>query len=137
MTGPMNDRVEQAYADLNRRRESLVEAQGELAGGAFTVTDKKRLFTVTVDSRGELTEIKFLSNAYRALAPVVLAELLVAAITEGREQSLARAITTFQGLLPDLAVGEIMTGTLNFDALFDDAVLRMDEHGRETRDGRA
>ena len=136
MTGPMNDRVERAYADLNRRRESLVEAQQALADGSFTVTAKKRLFTVTANSRGDLTEMKFLSGQYRAIAPAALAEMLVTAIGEARDLALAHALSTFQGLLPDLPVEQIMTGTLDLGALFDDAVPRMDEDGKEPRDAR-
>jgi DNA-binding protein YbaB len=136
MTGPMNDRVERAYADLNRRRESLAEAQQALADGSFTVTAKKRLFTVTVNSRGELTEIKFLSGQYRAIASAALTDMLVTAVGEARELALAHAVSTFQGLLPDLPVEQIMTGTLDLGALFDDAVLGMDDDGTEPRDAR-
>lgn len=136
MTGPMNDRVERAYADLNRRREELAEARHALADGSFTVNAKKRLFTVTVDSSGHLTEIKFLSGQYRVIAPAALAEQLVTAIGEARDLALARAVGTFQGLLPDLPVEQIMTGTLDIGALFDDALLRTDEDSKEQPDGR-
>jgi hypothetical protein len=124
MTGPMHDRIEQAYAELDRQREALNEVRADLREGTFTATDKRRLFTVTVDARGELTGIRFLSGAYRGLAPADLAERLVAAVGEARAAAMAQAVGMFQGLLPELPMAQIMSGTLDLGAMFDEAVLR-------------
>jgi DNA-binding protein YbaB len=143
MTDPGQARVDQMFAEFAQQRDALTEAAREIAQGSFTVTAKKRAFSVTVDSNAELTEIKFLTGAYRSMARAELAGQLVEAIGEARRQAIAAGLARFQGLVPpELPLADIMSGSFDVESMLADALNALEEPTTATgategdRDGR-
>lgn len=112
MSGPLQNTVEQAYAELTRQRAALVEIQRELAAAELTVTAKNRAVAVTVDSRGTATGIRFPTGAFRSMAAAELGQLLVETISAARDQMMARTVEQFQELLPaGMPMLDLLTAT--------------------------
>ena len=124
MTAPLNDRVEEALAQLRRDREELrrVSERAGRAAGA-TATAKDRSLSVTVDSQGSLTGITFHGQRFRKMAPAELAALIVRTTAAARTEATAAMIELFQPLFPGgFDLNDMMAGTFDLDAMFDDAV---------------
>ncbi|MFG1654269.1 YbaB/EbfC family nucleoid-associated protein [Micromonospora sp. NPDC049275] len=116
MTGPMHDRVQKAYEDLERARNAVGDVERSMNSSETTVTSKNRAITVRLDGRGELTEIKFMNNAYRTMAPAELAALLVETITTARRQARETMAGLLQSVLPaGMPVLDMLTKPLNLD----------------------
>jgi DNA-binding protein YbaB len=125
MSSPMHDRIEQAYAEFEKKKETIAGFENAMGSAQTTVTAKNRALTVTVDGRGDLIEIKFPTNAYRSMAPAELASLLVDTARAAREQARAETASMFESLLPARAP---ILGMLNnpggFDQMMREAVNR-------------
>ena len=116
MTSPMHDRIEQAMAEFERNKAAIEDLQNGLAATHTTISPKNRSISVTVDGQGELTEVKFPSNAYRGMSPAQLGSLIVDTVTEAREEARRKSIGMFQSLLPaGLPVGDMLSGPVDFD----------------------
>ncbi|MFJ8582306.1 YbaB/EbfC family nucleoid-associated protein [Micromonospora sp. NPDC093277] len=121
-------KVDEMYADFNRQREAFAEASRDIATGTFTVTAKRRAFQVTVDGQGNLTEIKFLTGAYRTMPGAELGSLLLETITAARRQAVDAGIAHFERLMPaQLPLTEILGGSFDGDKMFADALRAIDE----------
>lgn len=69
--------VEDLLAGYRRSREQLGAVQQRLASVRESVTSEDGLVTATVGPSGALIQLQIADNAYRALAPAALAELVV------------------------------------------------------------
>ena len=116
MSSPMRDQFEQAYADFERSYEAILKAEAEVRSTSSTVTSKNQAVAVTVDGNGEVTEIKFRSDAYRSMPPAELGALLVEVISEGRRKSLQTTAGQLQNLLPaDLSALSMFSGDMSLE----------------------
>ncbi|MDP9792688.1 DNA-binding protein YbaB [Catenuloplanes nepalensis] len=112
MSSPLHNQVEAAYAELSRQRAALAEVQTGLASTTSTVTSRNRAVSVTVDSRGAVTEIRFPTGAQRSMASAELGALLVETIEAARSEAMHRTVAAFDGLLPEgLPVAELLLGS--------------------------
>jgi hypothetical protein len=124
MTAPLNDRVEEALAQLRRDQEEIrrVSERAANATGA-TAAAKDRSLSVAVDSQGALTGITFHGQKFRKMAPAELASLIVETARAARTEATAAMVELFQPLFPGgFDLSEMMGGTFDLDAMFDDAV---------------
>ncbi|GIF25616.1 DNA-binding protein YbaB [Actinoplanes tereljensis] len=127
MSSPLHNQIEQAYAEMERQRLALEDVQSELAGTSTTVTSKNRALTVTVDARGAVTGIKFLTSGYRTMAGPELAALLVETMETARDEAMAKTVASFQSILPDsLPLRDMMEGRVDFDGILNDALKYTD-----------
>ncbi|MFI5843121.1 YbaB/EbfC family nucleoid-associated protein [Catenuloplanes sp. NPDC051500] len=128
MSSPLHNQVEQAYAELEKKRAALSEVQGSLAGASSTVQSRNRAVAVTMSSRGVVTEIKFPTGAHRTMASAELGALLVETIEAAREEAMRRTMSAFEGLLPsglptaDLLMGDGTDAGLDLEALVSEAL---------------
>ncbi|MGW3652426.1 YbaB/EbfC family nucleoid-associated protein [Streptomyces sp. NPDC000878] len=74
--------MDEALERAGQAQEALREVSG-------TATSKDRLVSATVDARGSVTELKFHTTRYRAMAPTELSAVLLDTI--GRAQREAAA----------------------------------------------
>jgi hypothetical protein len=86
-------RTDEAASRLLRRDKKVVSQQA---------SDKNKLVTVTVTSKGELREMTFRGDAYRDLAPAELADLLVRTIEQARRAARDEAFEGVQELMRDV-----------------------------------
>ncbi|HWS31763.1 MAG TPA: YbaB/EbfC family nucleoid-associated protein [Actinoplanes sp.] len=127
MSIPVQNQIEKALAELTATREALARTQRDLAGMQLSAASKGRELTVTVDSRGAVTDIVFHTGAYRMMAPAELSSLLVQTIDAARTQASEAALEAFAPLLPEsFPLEEVLSGDPDIDRIFDDAVRTAD-----------
>jgi DNA-binding protein YbaB len=96
----LQNQLEQAYTELERGRAAIEAIHRDLATAETERTSRNRALTITVDSRGAVTRIKFNNNTYRTMAGAELAQLLVDTIALAREEAVARTAERFRSVLP-------------------------------------
>ena len=103
-------RIADALAELEEQRRKLTAMQSEMATTTTTVRARDRLFTVTLDGRGEVTGINFDGFRYQRLAPPELAKLIVDTIATGRREAIEKIGTMMGGdPLPGISFTEVAT----------------------------
>jgi DNA-binding protein YbaB len=123
MTAAGQDMVEAAMQELQRSRERLVALRSTMSEASTTVSSKDKAISVTVDGRGAVTGIAFHSAKFRKMAPAELGAALVDAIAAARQSALERVAETFQPMFPSaLPAKDVLSGKLNLDAMFADAI---------------
>ncbi|MEC3980606.1 YbaB/EbfC family nucleoid-associated protein [Amycolatopsis sp. H20-H5] len=100
MSSPYDQEIAELTAEYQRRREGLGDMQRGLRAIAATATAPRQVVQVTVGHGGEVTELKFPTNAYRRMAPVELATTILATIAEAREKALGEASALLAPMLP-------------------------------------
>jgi DNA-binding protein YbaB len=99
MTSAFESAINEAMAELEKQRKTMVqltESLNEITGSARS---KRRQVSVTVDGRGDITELTFHGQAYRSLPPADLASIIVETIQDAKQaaqeqvwQSIAEAV---------------------------------------------
>lgn len=110
MTSGFDSAINSMVAELRQQWERLGRLQESARQLSGSATSPRHHVTVTVDSRGTLTGIKFNDNSYRSMAPEELASLIVE--TGRAAQRDARRATYHH-------VGDIGVSEEDFDALAD------------------
>jgi DNA-binding protein YbaB len=82
------------HSDRLRRARSFLEAQ------RATATSNDHMVSVTVDSRGDIAELKFHTTRYRSMAPAELAAAVTGVIAEARAQMAELVAETLAPLAP-------------------------------------
>lgn len=126
MSNPLQDRIEQAFAEFEHSQAALTAIQDELAANSTTVASKNRAVQVTVDGHGDVTEIKFPTKAYRTMAPAELGSLLVETLGEARREAVESATNLVRTTLPDS--GPLLAafgGSTDFDAVLEDLTTQL------------
>lgn len=123
MTGPLHNRIEEAFAELQNAQAAIAGAQETLAGSTSSFTTHNRALTVTVDSQGRLTEVVFHTGAYRSMAPAELGTLLVEAARAAQDDAAQSAMATFQAVMPGNGMlDHLFSGSLDLDEMVQEAV---------------
>jgi DNA-binding protein YbaB len=117
MTSSFQDQIERQQEQLRRAQADMAEVHHRLAAVQATATSKNREITVTVDSRGELVDIKFRTRAYRSMAGAELSKLLRDTIAAARRDAKDAVMDEFAKVLPDMPIRELMTGDMDFGTL--------------------
>jgi DNA-binding protein YbaB len=139
MTNPMHDRIEQAMADLERHKTAVAGLRSNLSGDSTTIAPKNRSISVTVDGHGELTEVRFPSNAYRSMAPAELGRLIVETVAEARTEAKSKTMAAFQSVLPQgMPLLDMLRRPVDLDEVRDEIsnVFREAEETRISEDRR-
>ncbi len=111
--------LNEAMAELARQREGLTRlhhGMEETTGSAYS---SRRQVSVTVDGRGEITELTFHGRAYRSLPPAELANMIVDTIRRARESARATMLESVHETLPK---GADAGGRYDWTAALDDAI---------------
>lgn len=118
MTNPIHNEIERTTAELDQAVAQLTALQEELQTSTYSATDRNRGLTVTVNSTGELAEVRFTSSAYRKMAPAELGQLLVDTTREARAKAMASVMAGLTGILPDsLPIAAMLSGDTALDEL--------------------
>ena len=118
MSTPLQNELEQAYAELERGRAAIEAIHRDLADTETERMSRNRALTVTVDSRGAVTGIKFNNNTYRAMAGAELAQLLLDTITAAREAAVTNTANRFKSVLPaGMPLQGMLNGTVDLDGM--------------------
>jgi DNA-binding protein YbaB len=118
MTNPIHNELARTTVELEQTVERLTALQQQLQESTYSATDRNRALTVEVNSTGELTDVRFISNAYRKMAPAELGRLLVDTTRDARAKALASMLTGLTGLMPaGLPIEQILTGDTPLDEI--------------------
>jgi hypothetical protein len=105
--------VEDAWASFETEMQKLGDLNKHWEEASTTVHAKDRSLALTLDGRGELTDVAFNGSKYRTLPPVQLAQIIVETLRKGRieaQQKMSGLMgeTSVPGLdLAGLATGEV------------------------------
>ncbi|WP_285680327.1 YbaB/EbfC family nucleoid-associated protein [Actinoplanes sp. NBRC 103695] len=136
MSSPLQNRLEQAMAEFEEHKAKVAGFEARIAEATTTVTSKNRAVTVTVNAQGEPTEVKFLTGAYRTMAPAELGTLIVETIRAAQDEARRKAASLFAELLPaGMPVLDMLTGPVDFDATLREITQVFDE-AKQPRQGR-
>ena len=125
MTNPLQQRVEQAMAELDAHQTRLNDLQQHMADAATTIAPKNRRISVTVDGQGELVEVKFPSNVHRTMPAAELGRLIVDTVNEAREEARRKMTGLFESVMPGgLPFGDMLNGPVDLSHAQDE-ITRM------------
>jgi DNA-binding protein YbaB len=97
----LQSQLDQLMADFERTTKAIEQTRRRLGESSYTKRSKNRMVSVTVDSKGDLTGLKFHNTAYRNMAPAELEQALLALITETRNAAHAEAQKSLSGFMPE------------------------------------
>ena len=121
MSSGFESMINDMMAELEKQRDDLARLQAGLASVSATATSPKRQVSVTVDARGGVTELKFLSQAYRSMSGTELASTIVATISDAQRQVRERlAEQAGQGGPPGATPADLANGTVDLQSAFTD-----------------
>lgn len=113
----------QAYQD---KRQGLVEMRTKLAAVTATAKAPRQAVVVTVNGQGQVTDLKFPTDAYKRMAPAELASTITKTINDARDQARRQSADLLSPVLPPgVSVDAIVKG----DDIDLNAVLPADVRG--------
>ncbi|XVV13940.1 YbaB/EbfC family nucleoid-associated protein [Actinoplanes sp. CA-131856] len=128
MSSPLENRLEQAMAEFEQHKAKVAGFEARMAEAATTVVAKNRALSVTVNAQGEPTEVKFLTGAYRTMAPAELGSLVAETVRAAQHDARQQAASLFAELLPGgMPVLDMLTGPVDFDATMREITQVFDE----------
>ncbi|WP_354637682.1 YbaB/EbfC family nucleoid-associated protein [Kitasatospora camelliae] len=137
MSTPYDQRIDELMEEYRSRRAAAGDLQRRLREISATATAPRQTVKVTVGAQGELTAVEFPTGAYRRLAPAELAEAVLTAAREARQQALGLAGEAIAAHLPpEVQASDFLQGTADLTALLPeeppvlDAVRAYVEQGR-------
>lgn len=136
VSSPLQNRLEQAMAEFEEHKAKMAGFGAQLAQATTTITSKSRTLSITVNAQGETTEVKFLSGAYRTMAPAELGTLIAETTRAAQDEARRKAASLFAELLPaGMPVLDMLTGPVDFDATMREITQVFDE-AKQPRQGR-
>ncbi|MGW0999549.1 YbaB/EbfC family nucleoid-associated protein [Streptomyces sp. NPDC002520] len=110
--------IERLLADYRTQRGRIDENRRRINAMSATVTAPRKVVSVTVTARGEVTEIDFPTGAFRRMTPKELGEILRTAIADARAQALEQVDELVFGDLPfQLKPSAVLTGSADLGEL--------------------
>ncbi|GAA1027924.1 MULTISPECIES: YbaB/EbfC family nucleoid-associated protein [Amycolatopsis] len=110
--------LESLFASLREQQAAMVEARRSALAISATATGPKRALTVTVDARGEVTELAFPTEAYRTMAPRELAALIQDTIGKARADVAKQMSEVMAPFVPEgLSFDDLMKGKTDWEAM--------------------
>ncbi|WP_018791579.1 YbaB/EbfC family nucleoid-associated protein [Salinispora arenicola] len=113
----ISERIEGLFEEYQRQRNSLTELQHRMRELTATATSPRREVSVTVGQSGVVTDIRFLTSAYKRLTPADLTEVIMATYAEAKENVMLQAEEVLAPMLPDgVDARSLVRGTAGTDA---------------------
>jgi DNA-binding protein YbaB len=114
MSSPIAGMLQDALAELERRRETMADTKRQREAIRATVTAPRQTVTVTVGGMGEVVEMKFPTGGYKRMTPAELATTIVKTISDAREQALSRYAEVIAPTLPPgLSAEDLVRGRID------------------------
>lgn len=97
----LQNQIDQLMAEFDRTSKAIDSVTKKLDATSHTKRSKNRMASVTVDSKGELTDLTFHTTAYRTMAQAELAQLLLSLVKEARAAAQAEVEKSMKGFMPE------------------------------------
>lgn len=90
MSSPYDEAINEMMADYHRQLEKITEHQKQMQEITGTAASQRKSVSVTVGPQGQIIELKFPTDAYRDMAPMELATVIMETFNAARGQVLKR-----------------------------------------------
>ncbi len=118
MLSSMHNDLARMFGDLNKQREEIVAAMAEMRSVTATAMTKDRMLKVTVDGRGQLTELVLRGDRWREMSQKELGAKIVEVVTRAQGKATASVTDVVAGVAPEgLDIRKLMKDGGNPDAL--------------------
>ncbi|PJE98324.1 hypothetical protein CUT44_07825 [Streptomyces carminius] len=94
----MEQRIDEARAELEAVRQAVARTEGELREASVTMRSPDGAVEVTVGAQGELTRLRFPNDRYRSMSADRLAASVLETANRGRAAMAQRVISAFEPL---------------------------------------
>ncbi|MEC3975214.1 YbaB/EbfC family nucleoid-associated protein [Amycolatopsis sp. H20-H5] len=112
------EQLEQSIAQYREQQAGLVEFQRALGNISCSATAPRQVVTVSVGCQGEVTSLRFPTDAYKRMVPAELSEVILATINEARAQAMDEYAELLSPLLPEgINAKDIVTGKADLGAM--------------------
>ena len=109
--------MKEAMAEYEKARSEVAQIQETLEKASGQARSKSRMLSVTVDGRGDVTELKFHTQAWRSMAPGELSKVIVQTIKDARAAAQREMWSAISPMMPDgLDLSEAVSGRLDWSA---------------------
>jgi len=99
----------------DKTRHSIVEFQEGMGNAVGAARSKSRVVSAKVDGRGEVTELKLHTQAWRGMAPAELCKAILDTISQARTDSQQRLWKSMGDFMPPgLDVSKVVSGAYNW-----------------------
>ncbi|WP_433261109.1 YbaB/EbfC family nucleoid-associated protein [Actinosynnema sp. CS-041913] len=92
--------MERTLAQYHEQRAGLADLQRALGEVSCSATAPRKVVTVSVGSQGEVTSLKFPTEAYKRMVPAELAEVILTTINDARSQALDETAKLLGAIMP-------------------------------------
>ncbi|MBB5874200.1 DNA-binding protein YbaB [Allocatelliglobosispora scoriae] len=121
MSSGFESLINEMMTELERQRAEMTRLQEGLASITATAVSPKRQVSVTVDAKGEVTELKFLTQAYRTMAGAELSDLIVTTLRDA-QRDVKGKLAAHAGTAgpPGATPADIANGTVDWSVALTD-----------------
>jgi DNA-binding protein YbaB len=110
-----DEEMRKLQAEYGEARQRIVKAQEQLDSTVGTAKSKSRVVSAKVDARGELTELKLHTQAWRSMAPAELCAVILTTINEARGAAQQQLWKSLGDLVPaDVDMSKVQSGKYNW-----------------------
>lgn len=118
MSANYDEQLEQTIAKYREQRDGLVELQRSLGTISCSATAPRQVVTVSVGHQGEITSLKFPTDAYKRMVPAELSEAILTTVNEARAKALDEAAKLLAPMLPEkFNAREIVEGKADLQSM--------------------
>lgn len=136
-SSPYDQHIEELLGAYRRERAQIGDLQRRMREVKASATAPRQALKVTVDSQGEVTAIEFPTGAYKRMAPVELAQMLVSTIQKARTIAVEEAAEILSGHLPaGMSAVDLLQGKADFGALLPETPAMAEEVQEYVANGR-
>jgi len=102
-------------AEYEQAMKGLEKMQDSLGGTRGKARSKSRIISAMVDGRGEVTELKFYTQAWRTMPPGELSKVILQTISDARAAAQRQLSSSISDLVPEgLDLSEMLTGRVKW-----------------------
>lgn len=131
MTFPLNEKLDELFQSYQRKREEMTALQEKLRAASATVTSDSGLVTVTVGARGDITELKLNTQAYRKMPAAQLCQQITETIQKAKKAASAQVKGAMKPLLPPgMSFDALVDGKFDLNSVLPAKPLDFDEISR-------
>jgi len=97
---PFEDAIKELMAEFEKTKRDIAKAQKGMTEVSATARSKSRMLSVTVNGRGDVTDLKFHSQSWRNMAPGELSKVILQTIKDARAKSHKEMWSAMQEFAP-------------------------------------
>jgi DNA-binding protein YbaB len=128
MTNPLASQLEEMLNEYQKARTSMQEVQERMRTATVTVKSDNKMVSVSVDARGELTDLTFHTRAYRTMAPAELSKVLLATVTKARAAVMDQLREVMAPVMPKgMSFDDVRHGKINYSSILPETPFSLDE----------